>query len=431
MKKTLFLSAIICVMLHCVQHSVCVFAEEKLNVAVAELEGHNVSAMESATITDFIRTELVNAGIYTVLERSNMHKILAEQRFQQTGCTTTECAIEMGKILNVQEMFIGSFSKLMNVYFVNVRLVNVETGSISLAETVQCESEKELYNVVKELVAKIVSKVAPSEEKRPEIRPKPELYGRPSILEVKGKNGVINRGALDRVKVRDIYDVFDARGLRKIAYLRITQVGPEQSSGKIIKFTQGETLKPGLPIVWYAKRKVGGIGATLGITNGDLGTGGGGGLYFDYVHLSGFGFQINLGAWYISKYRHEYQYDPMSGSSSIRETRDVLYASPYILKYHLNYDSSISPYAGLGWAGAYLSYSRYESYSTGPPSYSYWSDDKSDDKEDKAVILNLGVDFFANRLAHLTFDWKRFLGREWYGYDTSVNTFSIGLSINW
>jgi len=136
------------------------FVGEKRNIAVADLDAHNVSAMEAATIADFIRSELINSAIFVVLERSNMAKVLAEQRFQQTGCTTTECAVQMGKILNVQQMLVGSFSKMINVFYINVRLVDVESGVAILAETVSCPVDGDLYAKVKELVDKIVRRVS-------------------------------------------------------------------------------------------------------------------------------------------------------------------------------------------------------------------------------------------------------------------------------
>lgn len=133
---------------------------KKTNIAVADLDAREVSAMEAATVADFLRTELINSQAFVVLERSNMAKILAEQRFQQTGCTTTECAVQMGKILNVEKMLVGSFSKALNAFYINARLVDVESGVALIADTVSFTSEADLYPKVKELVDKIVRRVA-------------------------------------------------------------------------------------------------------------------------------------------------------------------------------------------------------------------------------------------------------------------------------
>jgi curli biogenesis system outer membrane secretion channel CsgG len=53
---------------------------------------------ESITMTDRLRNELVNSGAFTVIERSKMDEILQEQGLQQTGCTSDECAVEIGKL---------------------------------------------------------------------------------------------------------------------------------------------------------------------------------------------------------------------------------------------------------------------------------------------------------------------------------------------
>ncbi|MEK7813002.1 MAG: CsgG/HfaB family protein, partial [Candidatus Desantisbacteria bacterium] len=135
-------------------------AAKRINIAVSDFEAHEVSAMEASTIADFLRTELINSQSFTVLERGNMSTILAEQHFQQTGCTTNECAVQMGKILNIEKILIGSFSRILNVYYINVRLVDVETGAAVMAETISFNAAEELPVKIKELAAKIVDKVA-------------------------------------------------------------------------------------------------------------------------------------------------------------------------------------------------------------------------------------------------------------------------------
>jgi len=47
-----------------------------------------------------------------------------------SGCTTEECAVKIGKILNVQQIVIGSLSRLNNTYFIIGNIVDMETGEI-------------------------------------------------------------------------------------------------------------------------------------------------------------------------------------------------------------------------------------------------------------------------------------------------------------
>ena len=85
---------------------------------------------ETVTLTNRLRSMLVQSEVYIVLERGKMEEILEEQGFQQSGCTTTECAVEMGQLLNVQKMISGSFGKLGETYTIDLSLIDVETAQI-------------------------------------------------------------------------------------------------------------------------------------------------------------------------------------------------------------------------------------------------------------------------------------------------------------
>jgi len=111
--------------------SVPVAAMRTTAVAVADLTGKEVSQAHASIVSDFLRSELVRTGAFTVVERANMDKILAEAGFQMSGCTEAECAVQMGKLLNVTRMVVGSVSKLIDTYYVTVNLVDVETAASS------------------------------------------------------------------------------------------------------------------------------------------------------------------------------------------------------------------------------------------------------------------------------------------------------------
>jgi hypothetical protein len=59
-----------------------------------------------------------------------MESILQEQGFQQSGCTSTECVVEMGKLLNVQMIISGSIGKVGKIYTIDISLIDVKTARI-------------------------------------------------------------------------------------------------------------------------------------------------------------------------------------------------------------------------------------------------------------------------------------------------------------
>ncbi|MFC2088132.1 PEGA domain-containing protein [Calditrichota bacterium] len=86
--------------------------------------------MEAVTLTNRLRSMLVKTNSFVVLERGIMDEILTEQGFQQTGCTTTECAVEVGKMLNVQKMVSGTIGKLGQTWTMDISLIDIETSHI-------------------------------------------------------------------------------------------------------------------------------------------------------------------------------------------------------------------------------------------------------------------------------------------------------------
>jgi hypothetical protein len=132
---------------------------KKLNFAIADLRGENVSAGDAAVMADLLRNELVKTEQFTVIEKQNMDKVLSEHAFQQTGCSSEECAVKLGKLLNVQRMAVGSFGKLMDSYILSIRVVNVETGAIVYADSAEGEKVSQLRGGVKDMAQRMAKKI--------------------------------------------------------------------------------------------------------------------------------------------------------------------------------------------------------------------------------------------------------------------------------
>ena len=106
-------------------------AQQAESIAILDLEGRGISAIEAASLTDRLRTALVRIGGVTVVERGQMEQILGEQDFQLTGCTSNECAVEMGQLLGVTKMVAGSIGKVGSTFSIDIRTVDVQSGRIT------------------------------------------------------------------------------------------------------------------------------------------------------------------------------------------------------------------------------------------------------------------------------------------------------------
>jgi TolB-like protein/TM2 domain-containing membrane protein YozV len=75
-----------------------------------------------------MRTEIGNTNAVRLIERKAVEKIMMEQGLQQSGCTSDECAAEVGQLLGVQFMISGSIGKMGKSYTIDCKMFSVETG---------------------------------------------------------------------------------------------------------------------------------------------------------------------------------------------------------------------------------------------------------------------------------------------------------------
>ena len=97
-------------------------------LAVIDLEATGVSHTEAKVLTQTLTTRMIELSDYIVVERANIDKILKEQKFQHSGCTDRECAVEIGQLLNADITVIGTAGKVGSTYTLQTRIINVESG---------------------------------------------------------------------------------------------------------------------------------------------------------------------------------------------------------------------------------------------------------------------------------------------------------------
>ncbi|MFC1681254.1 hypothetical protein ACFL1S_05645, partial [Pseudomonadota bacterium] len=103
----------------------------QIAVAVIDFEPINLGSGEALALTERFRTEIQTLDKDNVyIDRSSMETVLKEQGFQQMGCSTDECAVEMGQMLGAEEIIVGSIGLIGSTYSINVRQIDVESGKI-------------------------------------------------------------------------------------------------------------------------------------------------------------------------------------------------------------------------------------------------------------------------------------------------------------
>ncbi len=128
-------------------------------LAVMPLAPRSVKAGEAEIVTDILAGQLTSQAGVRVMERSEMNRILHEQGFQKSGaCDGRRCAVEVGRILGIDQMVVGAFGRLGKSWILVARRVSVETGEIVAQSTRQYEGP--LEKAPDFLVAPVVADLA-------------------------------------------------------------------------------------------------------------------------------------------------------------------------------------------------------------------------------------------------------------------------------
>jgi hypothetical protein len=126
-----------------------------LNLAVANLSAQGVTADDAVSASDMLRAEVAKTKAFRLLERARMEQVMAEQALQQTGATDSERAVQLGKLLNVQRMVVGSYGRLGGVYVLTIQAVDVQSGEVVHGDSLRGRSVDEILAGMKGMAERL------------------------------------------------------------------------------------------------------------------------------------------------------------------------------------------------------------------------------------------------------------------------------------
>jgi curli biogenesis system outer membrane secretion channel CsgG len=251
------------------------WAQNKKRVAVLDFDYATVRSSVAAIfggdadvgkgIADLMVTRLVNDGVYSVIERKALDKIINEQNFSNSDRANPDTAAKIGRVLGVEAIIVGSITQFGRddkslgvgggalggvtgrfglggvgkrqakaVVGINARMVNTETGEIlAVAEgkgeskrsglllggaggsyggagggAVDMSSHNFADTILGEAVGQAVSDVAKQLDDKAASLPTQVLQISGLVADVSGNTLVLNVGSKAGVKVGDHLGVF-------------------------------------------------------------------------------------------------------------------------------------------------------------------------------------------------------------------------------
>lgn len=158
--KKLFSLSLICLMAVSAMAQRAAIMEFKAGVGISQADVDGLSGI----FTTYFRP----AG-YTMIERTQIDRIIDEQQLQRSALTESQM-VRIGELLNLSKIVIGDVNIVMGQYNVDVRVINVESGTIAATEgaTFAGSSYREgMKNLAQKLAAQIAIGAGPTVTAQP------------------------------------------------------------------------------------------------------------------------------------------------------------------------------------------------------------------------------------------------------------------------
>lgn len=96
---------------------------------------------------------------YTLVERTQIDKVIDEQNFQRSRLTEDQM-VRIGRILNLSKIVVGDIYVVMGQYNVDARVINVESGTISASEGATFTGTNSYRSTMQAIATKLASRIA-------------------------------------------------------------------------------------------------------------------------------------------------------------------------------------------------------------------------------------------------------------------------------
>ena len=129
--------------------------DKKLAVVGIKSGTKNVDEETAGGVMVFIENAFVNVGMVRVVDRQNIAKIVEEYEFQQSDLTDESTAVEIGKLSGADIIVIGSINYVGKQYYLNIKLISVETAEIIGSSIDKAEDATGFYEMCNQAVYKL------------------------------------------------------------------------------------------------------------------------------------------------------------------------------------------------------------------------------------------------------------------------------------
>ncbi len=123
-------------------------AQEKPVIAVIPFDATGISNEDAFGLTLFFETALQNIIIFDIVEHMQVDKILEAQEYSLSDFTDQNAGIQIGQLLSANQIIIGTAGKIGEDYYLNIKIIDVQSGINISAEIIYANSILELLEMI-------------------------------------------------------------------------------------------------------------------------------------------------------------------------------------------------------------------------------------------------------------------------------------------
>ena len=127
-------------------------------VAVIPFSSVGVVGQDAQSVSLLFETSLQQTKAFTLIEMVETEKILDAQKYSLRGVVDESQAVEIGRLLSVDQIVVGTVGKVDALYYLAVKIINVETGEHLAAEKAQAQSLSSLIGKLDDVALLLAEK---------------------------------------------------------------------------------------------------------------------------------------------------------------------------------------------------------------------------------------------------------------------------------
>ena len=100
----------------------------KPTVAVFSFEQEGLQQEDYEMFMELLKSELQNTKALIMVDQNQIDEVILEKNYQNSECKSQDCGIEIGKLIGIKNIIVGSLNQVADTCKIQAQLVNVIEG---------------------------------------------------------------------------------------------------------------------------------------------------------------------------------------------------------------------------------------------------------------------------------------------------------------